>query len=1018
MNSVAARVPHPNPYVGPRAYQTGEQLYGRTRELAELRNLLIAERVVLFYAPSGAGKSSLIQAALVPELQRRRFRVRPVMRVGTQPPPDMPAGTNRYTFSVLQVLEGDQPASAQMPLTELATLNLATYLDRRRQAEGVSDEVLIFDQFEEVLTRDPTDGAAKLAFFVGLGDALSDRRRWALFALREDYLAGLDPYRSHLPSGLASFRLDLLGSEAARQAIQEPARAAGIDFTDAAAIRLVEDLRQVQVQRPDGTTTAQPGAWVEPVQLQVVCRSLWDGLAPAATAIMAADLVGVGDVNTALAAYYATQVAAVATAIIPERRIRDWCDAQLITASGIRGQVLQGQGTSGGLDNSAVQGLVDAHLVRAEERRGATWYELTHDRLIRPVREDNARWQEGHLQPWQRQAQLWADRGAPADLLLRGADLSTARHWVMAHRNEVTEAERAFLGASDAGQRGRRRNRLLAAGALGLVLLALLAVSLAAISANNAASDSARSASIAYQARATAEARRNDAEAAHKDSSQSKAVLGAYMAQVTAIASISQNWAMEAQARETVEAATQSQPAVATAQTNARATLEALAEQVAVLPGAELAPQSTLTAVVAAQQTANSARTVAEQLMAQRLGTPTTLAQASRTTLIPTSVVGSTAGPTTPPTIIAAGTATTATSIGDSQLLRGVTIRLLHNPPLADIQALLARLAKDGANSISLEIHHYISLEPGTPNIAMPPAGFDPPWLIYPDLGQDPTHPFHNTPEPELVAATIHAAHKLGLQVMLKPVIDSYQAGWRGDISVKKLAGDWNAVYKTRFLQRYVDMAKAEGVETLAIGDEMYTVTKELGPEFWIGIADWVRGQGFQGKLTYAANWGGWADDAEYRRLEKLWPHLDYIGVDAYYPLFPAGYTGPTDVDTLVGAWHRKGIDVDWCPRIDEDLIAISQSTGKPLIFTEVGYGNHQQAPMDPVRDARPDDIRDDQLQLRLAQALRQKWGPVPQFHGYFWWEAWLQPPTQPAISHDILDKPIEKVLFQPITRR
>jgi hypothetical protein len=48
----------PNPYVGPRAFRTGEALYGRGRELNELMNLLIAERIVLLHSPSGAGKSS------------------------------------------------------------------------------------------------------------------------------------------------------------------------------------------------------------------------------------------------------------------------------------------------------------------------------------------------------------------------------------------------------------------------------------------------------------------------------------------------------------------------------------------------------------------------------------------------------------------------------------------------------------------------------------------------------------------------------------------------------------------------------------------------------------------------------------------------------------------------------------------------------------------------------------------------------------------------------------------------
>ena len=61
----------PNPYPGPRSFQQGERLYGRERETAELLDLLIAERIVLLYSPSGAGKTSLVQAALIPELTAR-----------------------------------------------------------------------------------------------------------------------------------------------------------------------------------------------------------------------------------------------------------------------------------------------------------------------------------------------------------------------------------------------------------------------------------------------------------------------------------------------------------------------------------------------------------------------------------------------------------------------------------------------------------------------------------------------------------------------------------------------------------------------------------------------------------------------------------------------------------------------------------------------------------------------------------------------------------------------------------
>ena len=54
-----------NPYVGPRTIFTGELLYGRQNELRQLREQLLVDRIVVLHAPSGAGKSSLINAGLI-----------------------------------------------------------------------------------------------------------------------------------------------------------------------------------------------------------------------------------------------------------------------------------------------------------------------------------------------------------------------------------------------------------------------------------------------------------------------------------------------------------------------------------------------------------------------------------------------------------------------------------------------------------------------------------------------------------------------------------------------------------------------------------------------------------------------------------------------------------------------------------------------------------------------------------------------------------------------------------------
>jgi hypothetical protein len=118
----------------------------------------------------------------------------------------------------------------------------------------------------------------------------------------------------------------------------------------------------------------------------VVCRNLWEKLPAGAEEINKADIQTVGDVNQALADYYADSVSNIAEETsVSERAIRKWFNKELISGQGIRSQVLQGVNTSQGLDNKAISKLVDSHLIRKEERRGAIWFELAHDRLIEPV---------------------------------------------------------------------------------------------------------------------------------------------------------------------------------------------------------------------------------------------------------------------------------------------------------------------------------------------------------------------------------------------------------------------------------------------------------------------------------------------------------------------------------------------------------------------------------------------------------------------------------------------------------
>jgi hypothetical protein len=72
-----------NPYVGPPPFERGDRgrFFGRDGETQELVSLIIAHRNIVLYAESGAGKTSLLNAQVVPFLEDEQFEVLPFARV-------------------------------------------------------------------------------------------------------------------------------------------------------------------------------------------------------------------------------------------------------------------------------------------------------------------------------------------------------------------------------------------------------------------------------------------------------------------------------------------------------------------------------------------------------------------------------------------------------------------------------------------------------------------------------------------------------------------------------------------------------------------------------------------------------------------------------------------------------------------------------------------------------------------------------------------------------------------------
>ncbi|MCX4240774.1 nSTAND1 domain-containing NTPase [Paraliomyxa miuraensis] len=489
-----------NPFVGPRPIQKGETLHGRARELRELFNRLQARRIVVLHSPSGAGKSSLVQAGLIPRLEAASFDVWKPIRVNLDPTglPGVPVGINRYRLSAMVSLEDELPPAHRRSPEQLAALDFAEYLRTRprRKHRAGRNVVLLFDQFEEVLTTAPLAVEAKHAFFSAVGRALEHEDYWALFIIREDHLAAFAPYRDKLPTQLSNtFRLDLLGLDGAREAAVELARQGGRSFP--AVDALIRDLSTIRTQQPDGSFVVEQDVHVEPVHLQVVCRRLWDAMPKDDPSIDEEDIDAYASVSEALGAYYADAVRSIAkTNMALERSIREWVGETLIVG-GIRSQVRQETNTSAGLDNRHIERLLDSYLVRAEQRAGANWFELSHDRLVEPILHDNDRWEQAHLHPLQVQAKLWEDGKRDRALLLRPEALIGALLWARNNPDRLTEGDREFLAWSESLRKQELRRRVLLL--LVTATFAVVAI-LAVLSARKAQRESQR----AHEARLAA----------------------------------------------------------------------------------------------------------------------------------------------------------------------------------------------------------------------------------------------------------------------------------------------------------------------------------------------------------------------------------------------------------------------------------------------------------------------------------------------------------------------------------
>ena len=477
-------MPSFEPYVGPRPFEENDRelFFGRDHETNDLVSLITAHPIVLLYAQSGAGKTSLVKASLIPKLiNEEEFDVLPPMRVreqvGTSIAPDKIK--NIYFFNALA---GAIHQQSKQPVTqdELAALAQTSFSAFLKQRKGLGDKetlstptVAVFDQFEELFTLYPERWEERLRFFEQIRDALAEHPLLrVLFSMREDFIAELDPYASCLPERLRTrFRIERLNRRSALVAVTQPLKTVATNngnrqFAEGAAEELIDNLLIMEVKTRDGIKKVK-GKFVEALQLQVVCQSLWNSLKPGQQYITKKDLETFGDLNTALSAFYerAIEKTHLRTGI-RSGALRRWCERNLITPAETRAPVFRDETETQGLKNEAVDELEKQSLLRMELRGGARWYELSHDRFVQVIKQSNQKWLYALpgttqiLLRLEERALKWDESDRQDKDLLNEAELFEAERWLAtpeASELELGPQLNAFLRESRYAAEAKRQ---------------------------------------------------------------------------------------------------------------------------------------------------------------------------------------------------------------------------------------------------------------------------------------------------------------------------------------------------------------------------------------------------------------------------------------------------------------------------------------------------------------------------------------------------------------------------------
>ncbi|HVT89555.1 MAG TPA: hypothetical protein VHD56_11930 [Tepidisphaeraceae bacterium] len=245
------------------------------------------------------------------------------------------------------------------------------------------------------------------------------------------------------------------------------------------------------------------------------------------------------------------------------------------------------------------------------------------------------------------------------------------------------------------------------------------------------------------------------------------------------------------------------------------------------------------------------------------------------------------------------------------------------------------------------------------------------------DTRQETVHSTHifldmrMTPTPDKLIELIKYAKSKNLRVILMPIVllDNPQGNeWRGRIDPAETYGGWDEWFKSyrEMLAHFSWIAEANGVDVFVVGSEF--ISAEPKVDQWKKTIAEVR-KTYHGRLTYSSNW-------DHYTAIKFWDQLDLICMNSYWKFGEEGTNENPSIEHIKDRWHE----------IQKDLMPWVKSTGKPLIFSEIGWFSQKNVAYEPW-DYTKDETIDLELQRKLYEAFFEVWWGNPDLAGFSIWE-------------------------------